>query len=365
MYPDLSGQEEKTAYILYEFLSKYNPTGIIKNLGGYGMLVTYEFAKEGPVIVIRCDLDALPINETTELKYKSKNAGVSHKCGHDGHMAITAGLAPWLSEQKFKKGKVVLLFQPAEETAVGAKAVLEERVFQDLNPDYIIGLHNLPAYPLNSVIVAEGQMSPAVTSLCIKLEGKVSHAAQPEKGNNPTLAISTLNLAITKLSNPDDKSDAYSLVTPVHTRIGTRDFGISPGEGEVNFTIRTWSDELLETLREEITRITDDTCRLYALKYSIVEHDYFPAIQNDRACNTILRSAAAKSGLKILDIERPFPFGEDFGWFTRKYKASLFGLGAGEDALPLHHADYDFNDELISPGVEIFKQAISEIILQV
>ena len=205
-------------------------------------------------------------------------------------------------------------------------------------------------------------MSPAVMSLCIKLEGRVSHAAQPEKGINPTLAISTLNLAITKLSNNDSKSAAFSLITPVHTRIGTRDFGISPGDGEVNFTIRTWSDEALEILRTEIDRIVDDTCKLYGLRYLIEEYDYFPAVANNSECINIIRKAARKAELEIIELERSFPFGEDFGWFTRYYKAALFGLGAGEDALPLHHPDYDFNDDLIEVGLDIFKQAISDIL---
>ena len=138
MYPEISGQEKNTAEIITEFVGRHNPTSLDNEIAGHGILVSYDFREKGPSIVIRCDMDALPINETTHLDYKSQNNGVAHKCGHDGHMAIAAGLAPWLNKQNFNRGKVVLLFQPAEETAVGAKAMLEEQVVKDLRPDYVI-----------------------------------------------------------------------------------------------------------------------------------------------------------------------------------------------------------------------------------
>jgi len=360
--PELSGEEYETAERIEAFIQKHNPDSLLKNIGGYGLIAVYEFGADGPAIIIRCDLDALPIDENTPFKYKSLNKGVSHKCGHDGHMAMVAGLAPWLADTKFKNGKVILLFQPAEETGSGAKAMLESDIIKDLNPDYVFALHNLPGFQKHSVIIGEGQMTPTVMSLTVSLTGKVAHAAEPDKGINPTHAISTLIFAITKLANNKTDDPSYSMITPVYTRIGSKDYGISPGEGEVSFTLRTWNEEAMLQLRKEIERVVADTCIIYHLKYSIEKSDYFPSVVNSSECNSIIEDTARDAGLEVLKLAKPIKFGEDFGFFTKKYRGALFGLGAGEDALPLHHADYDFDDELIPTGIEVFKGVIESLL---
>lgn len=360
-YPELSGKEKETARRIVDFIQKYNPDKMIENIGGYGLAAVYKFGK-GPTVMIRCDLDGLPINEETNLEYKSTNIGVSHKCGHDGHMTIVAGLAPWLAERPFDRGRVILLFQPAEETGVGANALINDPLFQNILPDYVFALHNLPGYPLHSVIIAKGQMTPTVISLSIRVKGRTAHAAEPDKGINPTLAISTLNLAVTRLANNNISEPDYSMITPVHTRIGTQDYGISPGEGEVHFTIRTWNEGTMVVLKKEINKVVDDICKLYQLTYEIDEADYFPTVLNNDACTRIVVKAAHSNNLEVMILDKPIKFGEDFGFFTRDYNAALFGLGAGKDAFPLHHEEYDFKDELIPTGLALFKSVISQVI---
>jgi amidohydrolase len=357
-FPELSGMEKGTADIIVDFLRKYKPDEILQNIGGYGVAAYYHFG-DGPTVMLRCDLDALPVHEDGNLEYKSQKKGVSHKCGHDGHMTIMSALAPWLSIKPFDRGRVILLFQPAEETGQGAKAVIDDPVFEKLEPDYVFALHNLPGYNKHSIIIGEGQMTPTVSSMAIKLGGSGSHAAEPDKGINPTLAVSTLNMAITGLANKEVSGPSYSMITPVHTIIGSRDYGISPGDGEVHFTLRTWNEEAMNELRIDIEKVVSDTCTLHRLEYQIEEFDYFPSVVNSRECNDIVTRAAIKSVLDIQILDRPINFGEDFGFFSQKYPCSLFGLGAGEEALPLHHQDYDFEDELIETGIKIFKQIIT------
>ncbi|WP_197678594.1 M20/M25/M40 family metallo-hydrolase [Maribacter dokdonensis] len=151
--PELSGKEHETANRIVEFVKSFIPTQIIEGVGGTGVGVVYQFAESGPTVVIRCELDALPIVEENTFNYRSKNSGVSHKCGHDGHMTIVAGLAPWLKEATFKRGKVVLLFQPAEETGKGAANVIEDSRFKNLTIDYVFALHNLPGSKKHSITV--------------------------------------------------------------------------------------------------------------------------------------------------------------------------------------------------------------------
>ena len=191
-YPELSGQEQQTVQRIIEFIKPYQPTQIIEKIGGHGVAVVYEFGKTGTTVAIRCELDALPIQEPNDIAYCSKNDNIAHKCGHDGHMTIVAGLSYWLAQQNFQDGKVVLLFQPAEETGKGGWAVLQDERFQALNIDYIFALHNLPGYPLHQIISKPYAFSAAVNSMIIKLKGIKTHASTPEKGINPALAVAQI-----------------------------------------------------------------------------------------------------------------------------------------------------------------------------
>ena len=152
-YPEVSGSESATAQRIKKFIETHHPTTIIDKIGENGLAAVYEFSKSGPSITIRCELDALPIQEENTFSHQSKNKGISHKCGHDGHMAIVAGLIFWIKEQKFKSGKIILLFQPAEETGQGAYQIIEDSRFQKLNTDYIFALHNIPGEPLHLSLI--------------------------------------------------------------------------------------------------------------------------------------------------------------------------------------------------------------------
>ena len=143
--------------------------------------------------MIRCELDALPIQEANSLPYQSQHPGVSHKCGHDGHMTIVAALAPWLQQQTFAAGSVILLFQTAEETGKGAKSMLDDVKMEGIQPDYVFALHNIPGLPLHEIAVVAGQFSATVQSVAFQLYGQQSHAAEPENGKNPAWASQRKN----------------------------------------------------------------------------------------------------------------------------------------------------------------------------
>ncbi len=361
-HPELSGQEVHTARRVVDFLAMYDPDEIVDNIGGNGLVVSYVFGGEGPDIAIRCELDALPIKEVNQFPYASVTAGVSHKCGHDGHMAIVAGLAAWLSSRPFCRGKVRLLFQVAEENSQGAKTMLEDPKLVGFSPDYIFALHNLPGYPLHEILVVRRQFSATVLSLAIHLRGVMAHAAHPEAGRNPSLAISEATIAIQQLVNPDPADRSFTLVTPVYTRIGAPDYGISAAEGELHLTLRTWTEDGMQTLLDAITGIVSSLCKKYELSYSTEQFDYFPAVVNDERCNEVIIEAGKRLGYKRTELSTPMRFGEDFGYFTQKAKGAMFGLGAGLQTAPLHSQAYDFPDELLETGISLFKGIISDLI---
>lgn len=361
-HPELSGQEHTTAKRIVEFVKDYHPTNIIENIGGEGVAIIYEFGNNGATVVIRCELDALPILEENTFEHHSKNKGVSHKCGHDGHMAIVAGLSIWLKEAEFKNGKVVLLFQSAEETGKGAAKILADAKFTNLAPDYVFALHNLPGQKLHSIVVKPGYFTATVQSLCIHLKGKKAHASEPENGVNPSLAVAELVQVFSSFANPNFESDDFSLLTPICINIGEKTYGISPENAELHYTIRTWSGQLMNELEDKIKNAVGIVSKKYQLSYNIDWFEFFPASENNVFCTELVEKVAAQKGFDLIKIHSPLRFGEDFGWFSQNYKSAIFGLGAGEQHPSLHHANYDFPDELIDTGLLMFKGLIEEIL---
>ncbi|WP_036155349.1 amidohydrolase [Maribacter forsetii] len=360
--PELSGKEHNTAKRIIEFVKEYNPTEIICAIGGAGVAVVYEYEENGPTVAIRCELDALPIIEENTFEYKSDNYGVSHKCGHDGHMTIVAGLAEWLSVAEFKIGKVVLLFQPAEETGKGAAKVLEDERFLNLNPDYVFALHNLPGEKMHSVIVKSGYFTATVQSFSIQLTGKKSHASEPENGVNPAIAVAELVQEIHALADTNVNSENFALLTPICIDLGEKNYGISPENAELHYTIRTWSGEVMSNLEEKIKQLVSTISSKHELKAEMGWFEFFPASDNNTVCVSFIEKVANQHSIELVEHPRALKFGEDFGWFSSKYKSAIFGIGAGEHQPALHHSDYDFPDELIDTGLLMFKGLITGIL---
>ena len=361
-HPELSGAEKHTAQRIFEYLKEHAPTLIITGLGGHGLAAVYAFQNPGKTVVIRCELDALPIHEQNEFPHRSTVEGVAHKCGHDGHMTIVAGLAPWIKAQQFKAGKIVLLFQPSEENGQGAQQVLQDARFSALKPDYVFAPHNIPQAPLNDVIVIDQAFSAEVQSCKIRLQGVEAHAAEPEKGVNPALAMAEIITALATFNLADPMSEHFTVVTPVHLQMGQKAYGISAGQGELHYTVRTWGSEQMNTLQSKIEATISEIATAHRLGHSMDWFEHFPASPNAIDGVRIIRAAAKTNGFTISERPYPFKFGEDFGWFSKQYKTAMFGLGAGTDTPDLHHPAYDFPDALIETGLAMFQSIISSIL---
>jgi len=181
---EVSSKEERTAALIAEAMSGFDrgtgPDQVLRGLGGHGVAFTFSGKEEGPTVLLRCELDALPIPETIALEHGSADPAASHKCGHDGHMATLVGVAADLAERPLARGRAVLLFQPAEETGEGAARVIADPQFTLIAPDFAVALHNLPGRPLGSVVVRRGAFNCASVGLIARLRGRTSHAAEPE-----------------------------------------------------------------------------------------------------------------------------------------------------------------------------------------
>ncbi|MEZ4919904.1 MAG: amidohydrolase [Saprospiraceae bacterium] len=359
--PELSGQEEHTAQFILQHLKSCNPNRIQTGIGGHGLIAEFEGAGPGKTILFRADMDALPIQENHQFAHASRAKGVSHTCGHDGHTTVLLGLARCLQEQPLQNGKVVLLFQPAEETGMGAQQVLEDPESK-LQADFAFAFHNLPGYPLGQIVLKDHSFTASVRSVCIRLEGITAHAGEPENGRNPALALAQIIQETSLLSNNQvDRSD-FTLITPVYIRMGEIAYGVSAGSGELHLTIRTWTERELQLLSDKIESIVRHAADAYQLGYTLEWSQHFRANENHPEAMQFLREAVSRAGLESTDRQYPFKWGEDFGLFTQQFKGAMFGIGSGVDCPALHHPDYDFPDQIIPVGIKIFNTLISRIL---
>ncbi|EDZ45288.1 amidohydrolase family protein [Rhodobacterales bacterium Y4I] len=360
--PEVSGAEEKTAAMVADYLRQNQPDQLLAGLGGHGVAAVYEGREDGPTVLIRCELDGLPIEELSDQPYRSTHPGRGHLCGHDGHMTMVAALAEDLSARRPAAGRAVLLFQPAEETGKGAAAVIADPAFRQIAPDYAFSLHNLPGLPVGQVALCSGPANCASRGMRIKLTGKTSHAAAPQDGVSPAGAIARLLPGLVALGSGGRLGPEFALVTLTHARLGEATFGIAPGEAEVWATLRTVTDTRMDKLITAATVLAEQVCTAEGLGLAIEFDDVFDACANHPEAVEVLRTAAAAAGCPVQMQELPQRWSEDFGQFAKGAKAAMFWLGSGEAQPQLHNPDYDFPDAAIPAGAGIFLHAIRDLL---
>lgn len=360
-YPEVSGQEGQTAKRILHWLETCAPTQIISELAGHGIAAIFDSGQNGPSVLLRCELDALPIYEVGQPQWRSKNDGVGHLCGHDGHMSIMAGLARKFSENKPKSGRVILLFQPAEEDGAGARAVIADPKFHKIKPDYSFALHNLPGMPLNHIGIKSGPLNFASEGLRIEFSGKTSHASHPEDGISPANAIAALIQKLPHLPQSLRKDENSALVTVVHASLGVDAFGVAPGDGMLMATLRSIDNELQSSLMAHAEQLARQEAERFGLQIKLAHGEKFSACTNDAQAADLIRKSARKAERSITELTKPYRWSEDFGLFGSVSKSALFVLGSGEDCAQLHNPDYDFPDELIPTGMELFENIARDL----
>ncbi len=334
---------------------------MIQGLGGKGLALVFKGKKKGKRILFRADMDALPIQEKNKLSYTSKNAGVAHLCGHDGHSSILAGFAMLLNEKRPEKGEVILLFQPAEETGQGALQVINDPKFESIKPDLAFALHNLPGFERHTIVLREKTFAAASVGIKIHFIGRTAHASQPETGLNPATALAKLMLELDELKTQWQSEKAFKLLTITHARLGDEAFGTSPGEAFCWVTIRSFEDKTLEAMQQQCLDLAEKIAKENKLELQNSSHEPFAATVNDSQLTTLAENAAKQNKFKVIKLEIPFKWSEDFGQFGKFGPITLLGIGSGKNHPALHNPDYDFPDELIPTGIAMFDAICQQI----
>lgn len=357
-HPEVSGQEAETAARVVAALRPLSPDGLMTGLGGHGVAAVFDSGQPGPTVMFRAELDALPIAEQSAAAHRSTIPGKGHLCGHDGHMALLLGLGRLISRQRPRKGRVVLMFQPAEEDGSGAAAVTADPAYATIRPDWAFAIHNLPGLAFGAGLLKSGTVNCASQGLKITLHGKTAHASQPEAGTSPALALAKLIETFTHLAPPGPLRPGYRLVTVTHARLGEPAFGIAPGQAELWLTLRTVADADMAALKGEAMEIA----AAQGLPVTFETHDDFAASVNDPEATLCFARALDTLQIPHDESDLPMRASEDFGRFGQPgTRSAMLFLGAGPGPA-LHNPDYDFPDALIGPGVAIFHQLARDLL---
>lgn len=273
-------------------------------------------------------------------------------------MTMVLGVAEHLAQTRAKTGRVVLIFQPAEETGQGAIAYRADPKFAEIAPDYVFSLHNLPGLAQGDVLLCEGPANCASRGMKIVLTGKTSHAAAPQDGISPAAALAALMPQLAELGRGGPLDAEFALTTVTHANLGEPTFGVAPGRAELWVTLRTVADARMQKLMNEaealVARVTTDQ----GLGYEISYEDVFESCVNAPEAVEVLNRACVETNVTCTLTSSPQKFSEDFGQFGKGAKSAMFWLGSGMDHPQLHNPDYDFPDALIPVGTGIFLAAI-------
>jgi amidohydrolase len=344
--PESAHNEKMTSELVLSLLKQFNPDKIFSNIGGFGIVARFTGKRPGRSKMFRCELDAVP-----------GPGGPQHLCGHDGHMTILIALASRLSQRDFP-GIAYLLFQPAEENGEGAALMVKDIKKLNISFDDSFALHNNPNYPSNSIVIHRGTYAPASVGVEFIFKGKDSHAAYPEKAKSPLKVIMELTELLNELNNQELPASEFKLGTVVNIVLGEKNFGVTPGYGELRLTLRANQDLNLEDFQNKITERANNLSIKYGIELGVNLHDYFPATVNDPELTQILESVANEHSLKIIYPETPTRGSDDFSHFSQISRTLFFDIGNGPGA-DIHQPDYQFNEEIILPAVELLYAIIT------
>ena len=337
-HPQTAGNEQFAHDMIVRHLQALHPTKVYTNVGGYGVIAVWGKDPQAETIAFRADNDALPIG---------------HRCGHDGHTTILLRLAELIdSGSSGLAGRnTLLLWQPAEETGTGSRAVLDTGILQQYNIQSFYALHNLPGYPLGTVVLCPHTFAAASTGVVYHLDGRETHASTPELGINPGMAIAEI---INRFNEFNGRDGEFRQSTLICVHIGQPTFGTSAGHGEVMFTLRAFTNDEMEKMLSEANQVVDEVSARYGLKVSRSLVEPFRATENNGDCVEAIEKAAEDVPLRVRYQMEPNRWSEDFAEYLLEFKGAMFGIGSGEHQPELHHPDYDFPDDLIEPAAQLF-----------
>ena len=356
--PELMFECHETAAFVVERLREFGITEIHEGIATTGLVAIIEGQRDGPTIGLRADMDALPMQEETGLEYASTIDGMMHACGHDGHTAMLLGAARYLAETRNFRGRVALIFQPAEESGGGGEVMVKEGILDRFDIKEVYALHNAPGTPVGHFYTTPGPIMAAADDFDIHITGKGGHGAMPHDTIDPVVAAVSIAQAIqTIVSRNNYFQDSLVVsVTQIHT--GSAD-NIIPEKAYVNGTVRTFDPAVQGMVIARLEAIVAGAAISFGVEAEVVYNVGYPATINDPDRTVfaadVAREIAGDKG--VIDDNGPEMGAEDFAYLLEKRPGAYLFVGNGDTA-GLHHPEYNFDDETAAAGASFFARLI-------
>ncbi|MAB01431.1 MAG: amidohydrolase [Rhodobacteraceae bacterium] len=355
--PELLYDTHRTSKIVKEKLTSFGCDQVITGLGRTGVVGVIHGRSNSnrKTIGLRADMDALPIKEITNLEYSSKKDGMMHACGHDGHTAMLLGAAKYLSETRNFDGKVVVIFQPAEEGGAGAKEMCEDGLMSDFDISEVYGMHNAPGLPVGQFNIRSGAFFAAADQFTVNIQGKGGHAARPQETIDPTIVGAHILIALQSVASRNTDPLKSLVVSVTSFRTESDSYNVIPQTVQLKGTVRTLSKDVRDMAQDKITQLIKNTGLAFGAN---VELDYdrgYPVmINSDLETSHMIKAAKNVAGDENVDDNASQVMGaEDFSYMLEERPGAYIRVGNGNTA-SLHHPNYDFNDESIPFGTSFW-----------
>jgi len=362
-HPELGFEEVRTQGVVQTWLREhgYAPRVAAET----GVVADLEPIAGGTTIALRADMDALPMDEMTDLPHRSLEPGRAHACGHDGHTAILLGAAAILARHRASfEGNVRLLFQPAEEgvRGGGGRVMVAEGGLDGVAEVY--GLHTWPDWPAGELRVAPGPVMAQVHTFFVHVKGRGGHGSQPQLCRDPIVAASQLVTSIQTVVSRGLGYEGGAVVSVCSFQAGTTN-NVIPDEARLSGTIRTFDSQTTGRVLERLREVARGTADTFGVEVALEVEEGYPVLVNHPVC----AEAVARVGEQVLGAgsvsahDLPMAGGEDFAYYAEHCPAAFFFLGAGrpgEDTPGCHHPDFDFDDDLIPVGIELFLRIVAD-----
>ncbi len=356
-YPELGMEEKRTSENIARRLGELS-LEVNTSIGRAGVVGLLKGKNPGKTVLLRADMDALPIHEKNNVPYRSRNEGIMHACGHDGHMAILLTVAKILTaHHEDFSGRIKFVFQPGEEGLAGARFMIEDGVLKDPQVDAVFALHLMTRFPIGFVALRAGPLMACMDAFTIKIKGKGAHGAMPEEGADAILmsaqVISTLQSLISKEVSP-----MIPLVVHVGTIHGGNAFNIVAEHVELKGTVRTHDEILRKSMSERIDRIVKGVTTALRGTYKLDYQFGYPPVFNDAAMTGLVKDV----GVQVVGAEQvieipPVMISDDMAFFLREVSGCYFFVGAGSAEKgfdqPHHNARFDFDEDALVVGAEM------------
>ena len=356
-HPELGYEEYRTARRVLEHLSTNPDLDLRTGVGETGIVATLGAEKSGPCVALRADMDALPIEETSDLPYKSQIPGKMHACGHDGHTSCLVGAAKVLAQcTNDLEGPVKFIFQPAEEVGAGGRRLCEEGALENPKPEAIFGLHGAPGLPQGQIGTCHGAFLASADTFEIDIEGQGTHAAFPHTGIDPVLIASQIVVALQTIvsRNIDPLSPAVVTVGQIIAGTATN---VIPSTAQLRGTVRALDEDMRAHVLERVVHIATHVAESMNGSAEVHIENGYPILNNNpRAKQTLETIITESNTAKIVDLS-PIMGAEDFAFYAEQIPAMFCMLGLlpqGHRSAPgLHQSDFDFADGALPYGIKM------------